>query len=153
MSEARNDGGPAFPSVLYSHERAENWSTDGMSLRDWFAGQALPAIVNATSAGKHQPSGVDVRNSTYSKVVGGIAQDAYALADAMLAARAYLRASLARKNTGEAEPVAWRGVVDGRTAFLCRTRDEIDRLASDYKATIEPLFASPPLPDTEEKRA
>lgn len=34
-----NDGGPAFPSVLYSHERAENWSTDGMSLRDWFATQ------------------------------------------------------------------------------------------------------------------
>ncbi|TPN03845.1 hypothetical protein FJ973_29835 [Mesorhizobium sp. B2-1-3] len=58
-----------------------------------------------------------------------------------------LRASLARK------PVAWRGVVDGRTAFLCRTRDEIDRLASDYNATIEPIFASPPLPDTEEKRA
>ncbi|TPK42265.1 MULTISPECIES: hypothetical protein [unclassified Mesorhizobium] len=63
------------------------------------------------------------------------------------------RASLARKNTGEATPVAWRGVVDGRTAFLCRTRDEIDRLASDYNATIEPLFASPPLPDTEEKRS
>ncbi|TPM39331.1 hypothetical protein FJ951_26850 [Mesorhizobium sp. B2-2-3] len=62
-----------------------------------------------------------------------------------------LRASLARKNTGEATPVAWRGVIDGRTAFLCRTRDEIDRLASDYNATIEPLFASPPLPDTEEK--
>ncbi|MER8967685.1 hypothetical protein NKI25_18520 [Mesorhizobium sp. M0808] len=42
-----------------------------------------------------------------------------------------------------AEAVAWRGVVEGRTAFLCRTKDEIDRLASDYNATIEPLFAHP----------
>lgn len=48
--------------------------------------------------------------------------------------------------TDGAEPVAWRGVVDGRTAFLCRTKDEIDRLSSDYSATIEPLFAHPPKP-------
>ncbi|TPK14121.1 hypothetical protein [Mesorhizobium sp. B2-5-11] len=82
MSEERNDGGPAFPVT------GATFGREGMTLRDWFAGQALPAIVNATSAGKHQPSGVDVRNSTYSKVVEGIAQDAYALADAMLAARA-----------------------------------------------------------------
>ncbi|MER9814254.1 hypothetical protein [Mesorhizobium sp. M0129] len=40
-----------------------------------------------------------------------------------------------------AGPVAWRGVVDGRTAFLCRTNEEVERLAADYNATIEPLFA------------
>lgn len=44
------------------------------------------------------------------------------------------------------EPVAWRGVVDGRTAFLCRTDDEIKRLASDYNAIIEPLYAAPATP-------
>ncbi len=37
MNATAKDGGPAFPSVLYSHDRAENWSTDGMSLRDYFA--------------------------------------------------------------------------------------------------------------------
>ncbi|MER8604807.1 hypothetical protein NKH48_13735 [Mesorhizobium sp. M1233] len=42
-----------------------------------------------------------------------------------------------------AEAVAWRGIVEGRTAFLCRTRDEIARLASDYNATIEPLGVLP----------
>ena len=31
------DGGPAFP--------AEYKADSGMTLRDWFAGQALPAIV------------------------------------------------------------------------------------------------------------
>ncbi|MER9471022.1 hypothetical protein [Mesorhizobium sp. M0520] len=48
-----------------------------------------------------------------------------------------------RSSPPVAEAVAWRGVVEGRTAFLCRTKDEIDRLASDYNATIEPLFAHP----------
>jgi hypothetical protein len=61
---------------------------------------------------------------------------------------AYLAAALTPL---KGAPVAWRGVVDGRTAFLCRTRDEIDRLASDYNAVIEPLFASQPLAETEEK--
>lgn len=70
------DGGPAFPSVLYSHERAENWSTDGMSLRDWFAGQALVGLManNDTSANP-----------------GAYARLAYEQADAMLAARSSLQ--------------------------------------------------------------
>ena len=36
-----NDGGPAFPNGVseYALDRA------GMTLRDWFAGQALPGLV------------------------------------------------------------------------------------------------------------
>ena len=34
------DGGPAFPRITYWH------GEPGMSLRDWFAGQALPGIIN-----------------------------------------------------------------------------------------------------------
>lgn len=45
--------------------------------------------------------------------------------------------------TANGGAVAWRGVVDGRTAFLCRTNDEVARLAADYDAVIEPLFAHP----------
>jgi hypothetical protein len=39
VTKTRDDGGPAFP---YSH--AATLRNDGMSLRDWFAGQALAAI-------------------------------------------------------------------------------------------------------------
>jgi hypothetical protein len=39
---APNDGAPAFPTDL---DRAARGVTPGMSLRDWFAGQALGACV------------------------------------------------------------------------------------------------------------
>lgn len=42
------DGGPAFPSGMtdITADRSEYWAKDpGMSLRDWFAGQALAGIV------------------------------------------------------------------------------------------------------------
>jgi len=58
-------------------------SNPGMTLRDWFAGQALPAIIAATSAGQHQP-GVRSSGMTIAQAMAG---DAYDLADAMLAAR------------------------------------------------------------------
>ena len=70
------DNPPAFPLVsdIIGH-------CEGMTLRDWFAGQALGAIVTATSNGQHQPAR-DERN-----LIEGMAHDAYELADAMLAAR------------------------------------------------------------------
>ena len=56
----------------------------GMTLRDWFAGQVLPAIVAATSAGQHQPGdGFDDERTIQDRM----ASDAYKLADAMLAHR------------------------------------------------------------------
>lgn len=62
-----NDGGPAFP-VPYSTTQ------DGMSLRDWLAGQALQGILA----------------SGYAKVAGlpmfALAQDAVAAADATMQA-------------------------------------------------------------------
>jgi hypothetical protein len=68
-----NDGGPAFPTVA----RDGNWQPhhDGLSLRDYFAGQALAGF---------RP------NYTTSKVVLteiSVACYAYKFADAMLAAR------------------------------------------------------------------
>lgn len=57
------EGGPAFPYSFYP----------GMTLRDWFAGQALAGMLGCPL----QPqSGPDM-----------YARDAYAMADAMLAAR------------------------------------------------------------------
>lgn len=69
-----NDGGPAFPAPV---EPKTDWTlqdvTSGMSLRDWFAGQALAGAV------QHQPC---------QPAANGMAQRAYELADAMLAVRA-----------------------------------------------------------------
>lgn len=64
---AQNDGGPAFPSPSVQHQ-----SLRGMSLRDWFAGQALAGSL----ANPGVMSAIDW------------ATQAYELADAMLAARA-----------------------------------------------------------------
>lgn len=61
-----NDGGPAFPVPGFDY---------GMSVRDWFAGQALAGIMAATS------------NVSNACSVGSAAGWAYEIADAMLAAR------------------------------------------------------------------
>ena len=58
-----NDGGPAFPS-----DRADR---EGMSLRDWFAGQALAGLCSG--------------NLPFCP--GQVSATAYAYADAMLKAR------------------------------------------------------------------
>lgn len=63
-----NDGGAAFPhagnSLYFPHF--------GMTLRDWFAGQALAGILATL------PTQYDIKDN---------AEDAYAYADAMLAER------------------------------------------------------------------
>ncbi len=70
-----NDGGPAFPTVA----RDGNWQPhhDGLSLRDYFAGQALAGAVGFSPSDPfrryHQPEDV--------------AAACYRFADAMLAAR------------------------------------------------------------------
>lgn len=66
-----NDGGPAYPTVVSHWNGATIDRGPGMSLRDWFAGQALanPKICGDGSAWE-----VDARA-------------AYAAADAMLAER------------------------------------------------------------------
>lgn len=38
------DGGAAFPVTVYFDEKPVE-QMDGMSLRDWFAGRALPAVI------------------------------------------------------------------------------------------------------------
>ena len=81
------DGGPAFPRVGEGFGNPR-YDAAGMSLRDYFAGQALPAVITATSAGQHRPmrdDGLDL--------VRSMARDAYEIADAMIEARAALSAS------------------------------------------------------------
>ncbi len=68
MTDERDDGGQAFPM----HQNAYPFRMPGMTLRDWFAGQALAGYMGAPEV----PS-----------TAGAIAFDCYDIADAMLAQR------------------------------------------------------------------
>lgn len=61
-----SDGGPAFPAAFHP----EHGSIDGMTLRDYFAGQAMVGLVHKIEHGVYYKSNA--------------AADAYAIADAML---------------------------------------------------------------------
>jgi uncharacterized protein YodC (DUF2158 family) len=64
MSDQKKDGGPAFPVTAYYGGK------EGMSLRDWFAGQALVGISELSHTSPTE-----------------LAEYSYRLADAMLEAR------------------------------------------------------------------
>jgi hypothetical protein len=78
MSIPINDGGPAFPSPMFTRQAdgmpmsPQEYGLGGMTLRDWFAGKALAATPAEYMV--EQPDHV-------------IADFAYSLADAMLKAR------------------------------------------------------------------
>lgn len=65
---SKKDGGPAFPIYTPDMNVGDD-AGPGMSLCDWFAGQALPSFIE-----RHGPDSAAV--------------EAYRYADAMLAARA-----------------------------------------------------------------
>ena len=77
MNTPINDGGPAFPRTKstgnLSNSTTEIVSVGGMSLRDWFAGQALAGLLTQLAEDEFGPS--------------HFAKASYEMADAMLAAR------------------------------------------------------------------
>lgn len=81
MGEIKN-GGPAFPQNDLSQYNIgpDEHSNGGMTLRDWFAGQALASLLKVSS--DTQPG-----ESAYAGFPELAASDAYLYADAMLAAR------------------------------------------------------------------
>lgn len=83
-----NDGGPAFPERRCTKVMATGpngqaepimETVGGMSLRDWFAGQAM---VGLTAHPKCGPVG-----HGYETATNCVAREAYALADALLSER------------------------------------------------------------------
>lgn len=73
MSNIINDGGPAFPLAASTMPNGEHqWHEYGMSLRDWFAGQALAGMLSNPECITGRPA---------------VAVHAYGYADAMIAAR------------------------------------------------------------------
>ena len=73
MSEAKQDGGPAFPTDALHELRHDHY--EGMSLRDYFAAKAMAALLRSEI-------GKEGWATTH-----GVAKDAYKVADAMLAVR------------------------------------------------------------------
>lgn len=71
----KKDGGPAFPFQASEHEALQR----GMSLRDWFAGRAMAAMV-----GNSDHMVVFAESADPAK---DVAVAAYSIADAMLAER------------------------------------------------------------------
>jgi len=86
MTKKIEDGGPAFP-VLGNIGYNSDWvSEDGMSLRDHFASQAIPAIIRQCASNLNFMDKTETAEQYF-------ARKAYLIADAML---------LARKSGGEA---------------------------------------------------
>lgn len=75
MTDEKNTGGQAYPAAWGNSEQGGDY-IEGMTLRDWFAGQAL-----ASNGGKV------FHDETGGSAVLLQAQWAYLLADAMLEAR------------------------------------------------------------------
>jgi hypothetical protein len=72
-----DDGGPAFPNLGYNAEKVFN----GMTLRDWFAGQAMPIIMSDKQALSKVASKAGITPVRYAALAS------WGYADAMLAAR------------------------------------------------------------------
>jgi len=86
MSETINDGGPAFPL-----KAPLTIDCLGMSLRDYFAAKSLPLSYKYWMEDYYHPSSVNGMEEEDREGLSGmqdkIAEYAYMLADAMLAAR------------------------------------------------------------------
>jgi hypothetical protein len=74
---SKNDGGPAFPETKYggNSDRHPVDEVPGMTLRDWFAGQALAGMLR------------DTTNDITLSRTQSFAITAYEVADAMIAER------------------------------------------------------------------
>ena len=92
-----NTGGPAFPRSATMHPRGGMAVSPqaGMTLRDWFAGQALAGLVQYTELEGMVGPLVDFEVS---------AADAYRLADAMLREREIDRHRTQEESHGDRSP-------------------------------------------------
>lgn len=79
----QDNGGSAFPESYVGADRPHEGIGDGMTLRDYMAAKAMPALIRAVSEGLHNiPPRADGEGAGE-----GIALEAYRMADFMLKAR------------------------------------------------------------------
>lgn len=87
-----NDGGPAFPVASYVNSDGETFESKpaGMSLRDWFAGQAIVGVMQSVVPGfvEKVVHGIDHPETlTNDNCPSQIARWCWTVANAMLAER------------------------------------------------------------------
>lgn len=89
-----NTGGPAFPRTRSAdpenyHKPEVYEAQEGMSLRDYFAAKAISSILAMPEGGiqSHHPDD-HIDNSSATRVAAMWAEQAYQIADAMVAERA-----------------------------------------------------------------
>ena len=95
MSDLKKDGGPAFPKIKRicdtSKPNGHNWmqvdSTDGKSLRDWFAGIALQGELASSGNPESAQATAEASVNAGETVEKHLARICYEMADAMLAER------------------------------------------------------------------
>lgn len=85
MKVSDDGGGQAFPSA-FTHGDGTKTLLIGMTLRDWFAGQALMGLC------RDRAPGGEHFYETMTPPFWQLAQDAYRMADAMLAERNKIKA-------------------------------------------------------------
>jgi len=94
MSEPINDGGPAFPVASERTPTGEyQRGFNGMTLRDYLAGQAITGcIIHHWKISKRDEDASEMsyfnRDGETTVCAEMVAEDAYAIADAMIARRA-----------------------------------------------------------------
>ena len=91
MTDKIDDGGPAFPHLNRLEGKLDRSyiaiSASGMSLRDWFAGQALAGIMANPERWKDIARRYELKELSYDAASEKNAVKAFSLADAMIAAR------------------------------------------------------------------
>jgi len=89
---AERDGGQAFPQPITLGPSGDAYPAfPGMTLRDWFAGQAMAAIISKilplNDSGETQAGAAAADIDHMEGVIGGVCRGAYPYADAMIAER------------------------------------------------------------------
>ncbi len=86
MNTQTPNGGPAFPTVFIEVEWGSSYG--GMTLRDYFAGQALSSVLKSSGdLSTYYDIGAGSKGDNDIPSPLAIAKYSYALADAMLAER------------------------------------------------------------------
>ena len=88
MSEKKNDGGPAFPLVETHPVMGQRIWSQGLTLRDWFAGQALAGMLaNPQHWVDEEKGGTGIFSDNPGDEADEAAKSAFWFADAMIAQR------------------------------------------------------------------
>jgi hypothetical protein len=81
---SNNTGGPAFPGTQYASGIQPSGFSEGMTLRDYFAAEALNTILGQYDFTFFEDDKSEKEDETFALIV---AKNAYSMADAMLKAR------------------------------------------------------------------